>query len=110
MRSRSVQHLIAAWALGLVIALAIAGGATATGLGKPCGGRLGIGCDRGLFCDFPTGTCGSDLAEGTCARIPRFCARMITIGPVCGCNGRTYPNNCQRRQAIVAKLHDGRCR
>lgn len=109
MRSRLVHRLIAAPALGIVIAAGIAATAPAAGLGKPCGGRLGISCERGLFCDFPTGTCGSDLAEGTCVRVPRFCARKITIGPVCGCNGKTYPNNCQRRQAIVAKLHDGRC-
>jgi len=83
--------------------------APAAGLGKICGGRLGISCDRGLFCDFSNGTCGNFYAEGTCARVPRFCARKITFGPVCGCNGTTYPNNCQRQQAIVSKQHDGRC-
>lgn len=96
-------------AFAFVVASADGGGAAAAGLGQPCGGRLGIGCIRGLFCDFHTGTCGDNLAEGTCARIPRFCARRLTFRPVCGCNGKTYPNDCQRRQAIVAKRHDGRC-
>jgi hypothetical protein len=102
-----VWHLIAASML--VIASMDGGGAAAAALGQPCGGRLGIGCIRGLFCDFRSGTCGADLAEGTCVRIPRFCARKVTLRPVCGCNGTTYPNDCQRRQAIVAKRHDGRC-
>jgi hypothetical protein len=106
---KGLACLIAASALGVVIASLAGGGATAAGLGQVCGGRLGIGCDRGLFCDFQPGTCGSFLAEGTCVRVPRFCQRRLTFRPVCGCNGNTYPNDCQRRQAIVSKQHDGRC-
>jgi hypothetical protein len=102
-----VLPLIAASAL--IVASLHGGGASAAGLGKFCGGRLGIACDRGLFCDFPIGSCGGANAEGTCVRVPRFCARRLTFRPVCGCNGRTYPNDCQRRQAIAAKRHDGRC-
>jgi hypothetical protein len=108
MRSHLHRQLIVA-ALGVAIASATGGGAEAAGLGQPCGGRLGIGCVRGLFCDFQIGTCGSNQAEGTCVRIPRFCARNLTFRPACGCDGKTYPNDCQRRQAIVAKRHDGRC-
>lgn len=96
-------------AFGVAVASVDGGGASAAGLGQPCGGRLGVGCVRGLFCDFRPGTCGGDLAEGTCVRIPRFCAQRMTFRPVCGCDGQTYPNNCQRQQAIVAKRHDGRC-
>jgi len=108
MRGTLVRPLIVA-ALAIVVTLADGGGAAAAGLGQPCGGRLGIGCTRGLFCDFHTGTCGANLAEGTCVRIPRLCAQRMTFRPVCGCNGKTYPNNCQRERAIVAKRHDGRC-
>jgi hypothetical protein len=104
-----VYQLLAILALGSVIAFAGADSAAAAGLGKPCGGRLGIGCERGLFCDFQVGSCGSFLAEGTCVRIPRFCIQRATLRPVCGCNGQTYGNNCQRRQAIISKRHDGRC-
>jgi hypothetical protein len=109
MRRRLVHQLIAASALGVVIALAVCGSATAAGLGKPCGGRLGIACNPGLFCDFHIGSCGRFQADGTCVRIPRFCARRMTFRPVCGCDGKTYPNNCQREQAITSKQHDGRC-
>lgn len=93
----------------LVIASVDGGGAAAAGLGQPCGGRLGIGCSRGLFCDFRIGSCGDNLAEGICVRVPRFCQRRLTFRPVCGCNGQTYPNDCQRRQAVVSRRHDGRC-
>jgi hypothetical protein len=104
-----VHQLLATLAVASSVAFAVAGSAAAAGLGKPCGGRLGIGCERGLFCDFRPGTCGSFLAEGTCVRIPRFCIQRGTLRPVCGCNGQTYGNNCQRQQAIVSKQHDGRC-
>ena len=107
-RARIRNHLVVAATLATLIA-STDGGSAASGLGQPCGGRLGTGCIRGLFCDFYTGTCGDNQAEGTCVRIPRFCVRKLAVGSVCGCNGRTYPNDCQRRQAIVAKRHDGRC-
>lgn len=109
MPRRLVHQLLAILMLGGSVALAVGSNAAAAGLGKPCGGRLGIGCERGLFCDFQVGTCGTLPAEGTCARIPRFCNRSVTFFAVCGCNGQTYPNNCQRRQAIISKRHDGRC-
>jgi hypothetical protein len=109
MQNCLVHQSIAALVLGVVIA-SVAGDSTwAAGLGKSCGGRLGIACHRGLFCDFPIGICGGYPAEGTCVRIPRFCVRSVTLRPVCGCNGKTYPNNCQRQQAIISKRHDGRC-
>ena len=109
MRRRLVHQSITALALSVIIAFAVHGSASAAGIGKPCGGRLGITCERGLFCDFRSGSCGAFDADGTCVRIPKVCARRIALRPVCGCNGETYPNNCQRQQAIVSKRRDGRC-
>jgi hypothetical protein len=45
--------------------------------------------------------------QGTCVRAPDVCAQIFL--PVCGCNGKTYGNDCQRRAAKVSKAHDGAC-
>lgn len=106
MRARLACWLTSAFAAAA--ALAPGDGAWAAGLGQTCGGRLGIFCDRGLFCDLPDGSCGGRDTEGICTRIPRFCVQR-TGRRVCGCDGQTYMNNCQRQRAIVLKQHDGRC-
>jgi hypothetical protein len=81
--------------------------ASAVGPGQLCGGLVGIQCDRGLTCEMPTGVCGVPHPVGACAPTPRACPRSYR--PVCGCNGRTYANDCVRQRARVAKARDGRC-
>jgi uncharacterized protein (DUF2141 family) len=77
--------LIVATALAIAgLALLAPGGATAAGLGQFCGGILGIQCDQGLFCP-------------------------LIYRPVCGCNGKTFVNNCTRQVARVSLKHNGRC-
>src|SRR5262245_10061448 len=81
--------------------------APAAGLGQFCGGIAAIKCDRGLFCERAAGTCRFPDFGGTCQRVPRICPRIFR--PVCGCNGKTYANDCVRQAARVSKAHDGRC-
>ena len=83
--------------------------AEAATLGQSCGGLTGATCHIGLSCQMPAGSCGIPwpLVAGTCEARPRFC-NMVWI-PVCGCNGKTYANDCQRKKAGVSKLHDGKC-
>ena len=109
MMMRKLGLIVPLIAIATLIAASMHGGASAASLGKVCGGRLGIGCDRGLFCEFPAGTCGNANAEGTCVRSPRWCAQWLALRPVCGCDGKTYRNNCHRQRAAVAKQRDGRC-
>jgi hypothetical protein len=38
---------------------------------------------------------------------PEVCSQDYR--PVCGCDGKTYPNDCGRRASRVARDHDGAC-
>jgi len=81
--------------------------ALAVGEGATCGTIVGIVCDEGLFCDNRVGLCNAPDIDGVCVRVPQVCTRDYR--PVCGCDGRTYGNDCDRRAAKVSKRQDGPC-
>jgi hypothetical protein len=93
----------------LALLISIPTGAGAVGVGKQCGGFVihPQECNHGLFCQRQAGQCFIADISGTCARIPRFCPRIFR--PVCGCDGKTYANDCERMRARVSKNHDGKC-
>lgn len=72
-----------------------------------CGGIAGFPCDEGQFCDFHPGFCKATDVMGQCVPFPDACPTVYD--PVCGCNDMTYPNDCERIRAGVAKAHDGPC-
>jgi hypothetical protein len=72
-----------------------------------CGGFAGVGCPGEAICDFPPGQCGFADHQGTCVPRPDVCPEIFA--PVCGCDGVTYGNDCERLRAGVALDHDGEC-
>ena len=63
-----------------------------------------LSCSQNEFCNFPTGVCGGG---GECTPKPEACAQVWM--PVCGCDLKTYSNDCTRLIAGVSKLHEGEC-
>ncbi len=103
---------------GIVMALAFAvlivniGAAAAVGVGGRCGPIRNGACDSGLFCDHKPGTCKLIGGTGKCVQIPAVCpeAKPNIVLPVCGCNGTTYGNDCERIKAMQQKAHNGPCK
>jgi hypothetical protein len=108
MRMRFVYPAMAALAVALGLAVFAPTGAVAVGVGKTCGGIAVIPCDAGLFCQMRPGRCGIADDSGKCAKVPEVCTKNIKY--VCGCDGKTYGNDCERRMAKVSKKHNGKCK
>ncbi len=70
--------------------------------GDPCG--VDDPCPEGLACDLSS--CGEG-ALGACVPTPETCGGVHA--PVCGCDGVTYGNECQRLQAGAGLDHEGLC-
>jgi hypothetical protein len=110
MRLRLIYRAMAA----LTIVLGLAFGSTAAvaagkkaGEGETCGGIIGISCNKGLWCQNAPGQCKVADAQGKCEVIPKACEKIFL--PVCACNGKTYPNDCERRRARAQLDHIGVC-
>jgi hypothetical protein len=92
----------------LVLALAI--GLSST----PGSARIGATCSPATdtcgadeFCEVSDGACAKSGSQGHCVAVSQVCAMLYQ--PVCGCNGQTFSNDCERRRAKVSKRKDGGC-
>jgi len=72
-----------------------------------CGGFAGIACSDGEYCEYPEGLCGIFDQFGTCTPMPQGCGDVWL--PVCGCDGKTYGNDCERQSAGAQKAYAGEC-
>lgn len=82
------------------------GGSSAAG--ETCGGLLGTECADDSFCNFPTAaSCGSGDQTGTCVAKPQACDEVYK--PVCGCDDKTYGNDCEAAMAGVSVAKTGEC-
>jgi hypothetical protein len=77
--------------------------------GEQCGGIGGIQCAGPTqFCDAnAVNACTTADLLGTCKVTYLLCSQVYL--PVCGCDGTTYSNDCERVRAKIQKSHDGAC-
>lgn len=82
--------------------------AIAAGKGELCATIAGIKCDNGLRCEHDANNCDLTHPTGICIVPPKGdCPKELVRS--CGCDGKTYPGDCERQKAGVQKRKSGPC-
>lgn len=72
-----------------------------------CGGIAGFQCPGGYTCNMVDPKCLTADLAGECVPTPDVCP--MYFDPVCGCDGVTYNNDCERIRAGAVLNHVGPC-
>jgi hypothetical protein len=73
-----------------------------------CGGLQGLACAAGQYCFYTLeATCGAADQMGKCTPIADMCTQQFD--PVCGCNDKTYPNDCYAAREGISVAKKGEC-
>lgn len=101
-----VRRAIVQVCIGAVLVL-LAGSPLAAQTGQTCGGIGGLKCPEGQACRYPLDQCNvADLA-GVCVPVAAECPKQGP--PFCGCDGKTYANECELLKAGAAPRKQGAC-
>jgi hypothetical protein len=73
-----------------------------------CGGLLGTQCPKGEYCNYALDAqCGAADQTGVCTPVAEICT--TDVKPVCGCDGKTYSNECVAARNSVSVASLGEC-
>jgi len=104
------HRLIFGGLVALLPALMAAKGCAVAEIGsdeRVCGGLEALSCDAGEFCKYSDDSCSPGDETGVCEPVPEVCGEIYA--PVCGCDDKTYDNECLANAEGVSVASDGKC-